>query len=77
MITRGRGPFTGKLAYPGGRVNYNEDPEKGCLRELVEETGLKGKINRLLAVRGDPLRDPRHHIVSIFYVVDVENVADL
>ena len=41
MITRGIEPFTGKYAFPGGHVDYNEDPIKGCIRELEEETGLK------------------------------------
>ena len=43
LIERGHEPFTGKLALPGGHVDYDEDPMVGCLRELKEETGLKGE----------------------------------
>ena len=34
LITRGGEPFKGCLAYPGGFVDYNEDPAHACLREL-------------------------------------------
>ena len=72
LVTRGRPPFEGKLAFPGGFVNYGEDPKKGCLRELKEETELDGKDIELLTVRGDPNRDPRRHVVTIVYIVNVD-----
>jgi hypothetical protein len=42
MIKRGRNPYKGHLAFPGGFVDYNEDPIEGCLRELKEECDLDG-----------------------------------
>jgi len=45
------------------------------LRELKEETSLEGNNCRLLDVRGEPDRDPREHIVSIFYLVNVPEGA--
>jgi 8-oxo-dGTP diphosphatase len=69
LITRGREPWKGMLALPGGFVNKGEDPEIAVLRELKEETGLDGEVDRLLCVRGDPKRDPRGHVVSIAYLV--------
>ena len=71
LVTRGHPPFEGKLAFPGGSVNYGEDPQDGCLRELKEETELDGKDIELLTVRGDPNRDPRRHVVTIVYMVNV------
>ena len=53
-------------------VEYGEDPRDAVLRELEEETGLRGTIVRLLDARGHPERDPRKHIVSIVYLVDAE-----
>ena len=50
-----------------------EDPEAAVLRELSEETGIEGSEPELFAVRGDPDRDPRKHIVSIFYLVRVDS----
>jgi ADP-ribose pyrophosphatase YjhB (NUDIX family) len=43
-------PGINKWALPGGFVESNETPEIACLRELEEETGLKGKIKRLIGV---------------------------
>ena len=71
LVTRGKEPFAGKLAFPGGFVNYGEDPKKGCMRELKEETDLDGLNIELLTVRGDPKRDPRRHVVTIVYIVNV------
>ena len=71
LVTRGKEPFAGKLAFPGGFVNYGEDPKKGCMRELKEETDLDGLNIELLTVRGDPQRDPRRHVVTIVYIVNV------
>ena len=72
LVTRGNDPYKGSLAFPGGFVDYGENPVHGCIRELKEETLLDGKDIELLTVRGDPKRDPRRHIVSIFYIVNVD-----
>ena len=61
----------GAWAFPGGFVDQGEDPHDAALRELQEETGLVGTEAKLLMVMGDPGRDPRKHIVSIVYEVDV------
>ena len=76
LVTRGHEPFKGHLAFPGGFVDYGEDPQKGCYRELEEETNLKGESIELFTVRGDPNRDPRKHVVSIFYIVNVSPDAE-
>ncbi|KAL4511712.1 hypothetical protein ABPG72_012557 [Tetrahymena utriculariae] len=72
MITRKQEPYKGYLAFPGGFLDYNEEPSKGCLRELKEETGLDGISCELITVKGEPNRDPREHIVTIFYKVEVD-----
>ena len=43
-------PGKNKWALPGGFVERNESPEKSCLRELKEETGIDGKITKLIGV---------------------------
>ena len=73
LIKRGRTPWKGKFSFPGGFVDYGEDPEVAVLRELLEETGIEGSDPRLFEVQGRPERDPRKHVISIFYLVDVDD----
>ena len=40
LIQRGRDPYKGQWAFPGGFLNMDETAEVGALRELKEETGL-------------------------------------
>ena len=75
LITRLREPFKGMYAYPGGFVDYNEDPAVACLRELKEECNLDGISQKLVTVAGNPARDPRKHIVSVVYEVQVAEDA--
>lgn len=71
LIQRKYPPMQGAWAFPGGFVDQGEDPHDAALRELQEETGLVGTEAKLLMVMGDPDRDPRKHIVSIVYEVEV------
>ncbi|UCC38199.1 MAG: NUDIX hydrolase [Candidatus Aminicenantes bacterium] len=50
LVKRGVEPARGKWALPSGFIEIDETPEKACLRELKEETGLEGEIVRLLGV---------------------------
>jgi len=43
-------PAAGKWSLPGGFVEAGEHPGSACLRELVEETGIKGEIVRLAGI---------------------------
>lgn len=71
LIQRKFPPMQGSWALPGGFVDQGEDPIHAAVRELEEETGLKGTEPTLLMVMGDPVRDPRKHIVSIVYEITV------
>ena len=75
LIRRGNPPWKGRWAFPGGFVELGENPSDAVLRELMEETGMRGEISDVLTVRGNPNRDPRKHIVSIFYRVNVDTNA--
>src|SRR5438552_4475855 len=77
LIRRGREPFQGAWALPGGFVEVGERTEEAVRRELVEETGLKGDIVALLGVYSDPKRDPRGHTVSTAYVLKVSGIIDI
>ena len=75
LIRRGGEPWKGRLAFPGGFVDYGENPERAVLRELEEESGVDGFDPVALAIHGDPDRDPRKHIIALFYLVDVDPEA--
>eukprot|EP00347_Sterkiella_histriomuscorum_P011088 403373799 len=78
LITRKKETFHGKLAFPGGHIDYNEDPVDSCIRELEEECGIKATSKpELVAVRGAPERDPRYHMISVFYLVQVPEDAQI
>ena len=68
LVKRGRDPFRGLYALPGGFVDYGEDIDLAINREIHEETGLQGLPFRQFHTYGKPGRDPRGHTVSVVYV---------
>jgi len=70
LVRRGRPPFRGEWALPGGFVEIGETVESAVLRELREETGLSGRLGGLVGVYSDPRRDPRKHTVSVVYLIE-------
>lgn len=50
LVKRSVAPKIGCWCLPGGFIEIDETPEQAALRELAEETGLTGRIDRLLDV---------------------------
>jgi len=50
LVKRAMEPARGEWCLPGGFVELDEAPEQGVLRELHEETGLEGTVDRLIDV---------------------------
>lgn len=73
LIQRGRNPFAGSWAFPGGFVDMDEDLETAARRELREETGLDSVELEQLLTAGKPGRDPRGHTVSVIFWGVVEH----
>eukprot|EP01138_Halocafeteria_seosinensis_P011328 gb/GECG01011571.1/.p1 GENE.gb/GECG01011571.1/~~gb/GECG01011571.1/.p1 ORF type:complete len:221 (+),score=17.69 gb/GECG01011571.1/:1-663(+) len=73
MIQRGKDPFEGKWALPGGFVDPHEDLRDAALRELQEETHLKVPKVKQVGAFGKPGRDPRGHTISVAYYTVVDN----
>jgi 8-oxo-dGTP diphosphatase len=60
-------------AYPGGRMDYGETPEDGILRELFEETGLRGKKEDLKFLRycNEYFPEQGKHYVSLVFIMEL------
>jgi 8-oxo-dGTP diphosphatase len=67
LVRRGRPPFRGRWALPGGFCEWRETTEACGARETLEETGVTVTVGRLLGVYSDPDRDPRGHTVTVLY----------
>ena len=72
LIERGREPFQGNWALPGGFIEMDEELETACLRELLEETGIKVGELRQFKTFGGVYRDPRHRTISIIFYAFTE-----
>ena len=72
LVKRSVEPKKGQWCLPGGFIEMGEPPEQGALRELLEETSLKGTINRLMGVCTTP--SPHYHSVLMvgFLVIDFQ-----
>ena len=67
LVKRGRDPSKGSYALPGGIVEYGESTEDCVVREVLEETGLRDRVERLVGVFSELDRDPRGHFVTLLY----------
>ncbi|PTD94060.1 hypothetical protein C9439_04745 [archaeon SCG-AAA382B04] len=72
LIKRGKEPFKGRWALPGGFVKEGEKTTQAISREVEEETNLKIEIKNLVGVYSDPNRDPRGHVVSVVYSSEIK-----
>ena len=67
LVKRGREPFKGIYALPGGIVEYGETVEECVVREMEEETGLRTKVLDLVGVYSRADRDPRGHFITLAF----------
>ncbi|MFD0556357.1 8-oxo-dGTP diphosphatase [Stackebrandtia endophytica] len=69
MIRRGKTPYEGMLALPGGFLEPGEDLDQAAYRELTEETSVLPEHMHLEQFHsyGSPGRDPRGRVVAVAY----------
>ncbi len=82
LIRRGKAPYRGRWALPGGFVEMDEPLEQAARRELAEETGLRVPRSTARSPRspsrvwmeelrsfGEPGRDPRGRTITVAYLM--------
>lgn len=68
LVERGRTPYLGSWALPGGFMRMDETIEQCAARELAEETNLKGIYLEQFKVFSTVKRDPRERVVTVAFV---------
>ena len=69
LVERGRPPFQGAWALPGGLVEPDEPLAAAARRELNEETSVSDvPYMTQLATFGEPGRDPRGRVISVVFL---------
>ena len=79
LIQRGKPPFEGAWALPGGFVEPDEDLAEAAARELLEETGIgvEPESLRQVGAYGHPDRDPRMRVVTVAYGATVAQLPEV
>ena len=77
-------PSPGSWSLPGGGIEHGEHPADAVVRELYEETGLRGRVVEILDVDSDVRESfidqeilERYHALRILYRVEVERDGPL
>ena len=68
LINRGKEPFRGRWALPGGFIEIDEELEDAIVRELAEETGLTGVPLKQMCTFGKCGRDPRGRQITVAFM---------
>lgn len=67
LIKRGKEPFLGKWALPGGHLESGESLEQAAERKVLEETSLKLENYSQFNAYSEPGRDPRGHYITMVF----------
>ena len=70
LIKRKIEPRKGEWALPSGFMEIEETPTQAALRELAEETGLKGKYKKLIGVYSNK-SEIHGYLVTIIYEAEI------
>lgn len=75
LIRRGKHPFLGQWALPGGFIQPDETAHAAAKRELFEETNVNAAHIEQLFSFTDPRRDPRTWVISIAHLALLDATA--
>lgn len=71
LSKRGIEPYKGKYDILGGFLKLGEDPKKGAIREVKEETGLDVKLTHFIGVYIDRYRTTQEFTFNLYYVGEI------
>lgn len=77
LIKRGKDPYKGKWAFPGGRVEpTDKDLYSAACRELLEETNIECSHQDLVRVetRSSKDRDPRGYSTTFVFLLKLKTI---
>lgn len=74
LVKRKYSPYIGDWCFPAGFMEYGESPQRCCIRELKEETGLDIELGALFNVYAGK-DDPRTRAVLILYLATTDGSA--
>ena len=77
LVRRGTQPLLGEWSLPGGAVELGETIEQAVVREMIEETGLTVRPQRIVQVLDRIHREPtgrvQYHYVLVNFLCSVES----
>ena len=73
LIKRGLAPRKGTWGSPSGFIEVGETADQACLRELKEETGVSGRIIRLVGVNRIEDKEVYGDMLVVRYLVEAGN----
>lgn len=76
LIERGREPYKGRWAFPGGFLEMDETTLECANRELEEETGINGLFLKQIGTYSGVDRDPRGRVITVAYY-SLVNMSDV
>ncbi len=68
LVRRVNEPYQGRWTLPAGFIDAGEDPAAAVLRELLEETGLHGRVLGLQNVHSGQEHPRGAHILIVYRV---------
>ncbi len=77
LVERGKEPWKGWLAFPGGGIEPGETPEEAAIRELKEETALYARslfhvITVDLALEGNAYE--KSYYLSVYRALEISGI---
>lgn len=72
LVKRGKPPSEGQWAIPGGSVHLGETLQAATERELLEETGITARAEKVVLTFDTVQRDPLGGVQYHYVIVDLE-----